>query len=113
MVGHRDNLYMMRNGPGEDFLLCVMDCYNLTSGQWTAMSGHYSNSKGSLFTAVVRGDSVFTLSRHVTTEYRVEKTQWRRKREMEGFGRVGSIYTFQMRDHPKMGPWATARVSCL
>ncbi|XP_017159388.1 kelch repeat and BTB domain-containing protein 13 [Poecilia reticulata] len=97
MVGHRDNLYMMRNGPGEDFLLCVMDCYNLTSGQWTAMSGHYSNSKGSLFTAVVKGDSVFTLSRHVTTEYRVEKTQWRRKREMEGFGRVGSIYTFQMR----------------
>ncbi|XP_027869546.1 kelch repeat and BTB domain-containing protein 13 [Xiphophorus couchianus] len=97
MVGHRDNLYMMRNGPGEDFLLCVMDCYNLTSDQWTAMPGHYGNSKGSLFTAVVRGDSVFTLSRHVTTEYTVEKTQWRRKLEMEGFGRVGSIYTFQMR----------------
>ncbi|XP_044000007.1 kelch repeat and BTB domain-containing protein 13 isoform X2 [Gambusia affinis] len=97
MVGHRDNLYMMRNGPAEDFLLCVMDCYNLTSGQWTAMSGNYCNSKGSLFTAVVRGDSVFTLSRHVTTEYTVEKTQWRRKCEMEGFGRVGSIYTFQMR----------------
>ncbi|KAM4743670.1 kelch repeat and BTB domain-containing protein 13 [Anableps anableps] len=97
MLGHRDNLYVMRNGPCEDFLLCVMDCYNLTTDQWTAMSGHYGNSKGSLFTAVVRGDSVFTLSRHVTTEYMVEKTQWRQKCEMEGFGRIGSIYTFQMR----------------
>lgn len=97
MLGHRDNLYVMRNGPCEDFLLCAMDCYNLTTGQWTAMSGQYGNSKGSLFTAVVRGDSVFTLSRHVTIEYKVEKTQWRQKCEMEGFGRIGSMYTFQMR----------------
>uniref|UniRef100_A0A3Q2TMQ3 Kelch repeat and BTB domain containing 13 n=1 Tax=Fundulus heteroclitus TaxID=8078 RepID=A0A3Q2TMQ3_FUNHE len=97
MVAHRDNLYVMRNGPCDDFLLCVMDCYNLTTAQWTAMSGHYGNTKGSLLTAVVRGDSVFTLSRHVTTEYRVEETQWKRKCEMEGFGRIGSIYTFQMR----------------
>ncbi|XP_075947037.1 kelch repeat and BTB domain-containing protein 13 [Anarhichas minor] len=97
MVAHKDNLYVMRNGPCDDFLLCVMDCYNLSSGQWTAMSGQYGNSKGSLLTAVVRGDSVFTLSRQVTTEYTVEDYKWRVKREMKGFGRIGSIYTFLMR----------------
>ncbi|XP_044058741.1 kelch repeat and BTB domain-containing protein 13 [Siniperca chuatsi] len=97
MVAHKNNLYVMRNGPCDDFLLCVMDCYNLSSGQWTAMSGQYRNSKGSLFTAVVRGDSVFTLSRQVTTEYTVEDYTWRLKREMKGFGRIGSIYTFLMR----------------
>ncbi|XP_018523444.1 kelch repeat and BTB domain-containing protein 13 [Lates calcarifer] len=97
MVAHKDNLYVMRNGPCDDFLLCVMDCYNLTSGQWTAMPGQYGNSKGSLLTAVVRGDSVFTLSRHVTTEYTVDHHRWRLKREMKGFGRIGSIYTFLMR----------------
>lgn len=97
MAAHRDNLYVMRNGPCDDFLLCVMDCYNLSSGQWTAMCGQYGNSKGSLFTAVVKGDSVFTLSRHVTTEYAVEDCRWRVKREMKGFGRIGSIYTFLMR----------------
>ncbi|CAL9701290.1 unnamed protein product [Knipowitschia caucasica] len=97
MVGHRDNLYVMRNGPCNDFLLCVMDCYNLNSRQWTAMPGQYVNSKGSLFTAAVRGDSVFTLSRKVTTEYTIEDYKWRSKREMSGFGRIGSIYTFLMR----------------
>ncbi|XP_039651577.1 kelch repeat and BTB domain-containing protein 13 [Perca fluviatilis] len=97
MVAHKDNLYVMRNGPCDDFLLCVMDCYNLSSGQWTAVCGQYGNSKGSLLTAVVRGDSVFTLSRQVTTEYTVEDYQWRVKREMSGFGRIGSIYTFLMR----------------
>lgn len=97
MVGHKDNLYVMRNGPCDDFLMCVMDCYNLSSGQWTAMSGQYGNSKGSLLTAVVRGDSVFTLSRHVTTEYMIEDYTWRQRRKMKGFGRIGSIYTFLMR----------------
>lgn len=97
MVAHRDNLYVMRNGPCDDFLLCVMDCYNLTSGQWTAITGHYGNNKGSLLTSMVRGDSVFTLSRHVTTEYTVDDYRWRVKRQMEGFGRIGSIYTFLMR----------------
>lgn len=97
MVAHKDNLYVMRNGPCDDFLLCVMDCYNLSSGQWTAMLGQYTNSEGSLLTAVVRGDSVFTLSQQVTTEYTVEDYTWRVRREMKGFGRIGSIYTFMMR----------------
>jgi len=97
MVAHEDNLYVTRNGPRDDFLLCVMDRFNLSSGQWTAMSGQYGNSKGSLLTAVVRGDSVFTLSRKVTTEFTVEDDKWRVKREMKGFGRIGSIYTFLMR----------------
>ncbi|XP_068597926.1 kelch repeat and BTB domain-containing protein 13-like [Brachionichthys hirsutus] len=97
MVAHKDNLYVLRNGPCGDFLQCVMDRYNLSSGQWTAISGQYGNSKGSLFTAVVRGDSVFTLSRHVTTEYSVEDHAWRSRRQMKGFGRIGSIYAFLMR----------------
>ncbi|XP_071328993.1 kelch repeat and BTB domain-containing protein 13 [Trachinotus anak] len=97
MVAHKDNLYVMRNGPCDDFLLCVMDCYSLTSGQWTAVSGQYRNSKGSLLTAMVRGDSVFTLSRLVTTEYMVDNHRWQLKREMKGFGRIGSIHTFLMR----------------
>ncbi|XP_071779031.2 kelch repeat and BTB domain-containing protein 13 [Centroberyx gerrardi] len=97
MVAHKDNLYVMRNGPCDDFLLCVMDCYNLSSRQWTAMPGQYGNSKGSLFTAVVRGDSVFTLNRMVTTEYTIEDYKWKTKREMKGFGKIGSMYTFLMR----------------
>ncbi|CAL8246551.1 unnamed protein product [Lota lota] len=97
MVAHRDNLYVMRNGPCDDFLLCVMDRYNLTSGQWSAVAGQYGNSKGSLFTAAVRGDSVFTLNRTVTTEYTIEDSRWKTKRDMKGFGRIGSIYTFLLR----------------
>ncbi|KAM3850283.1 kelch repeat and BTB domain-containing protein 13 [Diretmus argenteus] len=97
MVAHKDNLYVMRNGPCDDFLLCVMDCYNLSSGQWTAIPDRYGNSKGSLFTAVVRGDSVFTLNRMVTTEYTIEDNKWKTKREMKGLGRIGSMYTFLMR----------------
>ncbi|XP_056134721.1 kelch repeat and BTB domain-containing protein 13 [Lampris incognitus] len=97
MVAHKENLYVMRNGPCDDFLLCVMDCYNLSSGQWTAMPGQYGNSKGSLLTAVVRGDSVFTLSRLVTTEYTIRDYKWKTKKKMEGFGRIGSMYTFLMR----------------
>uniref|UniRef100_A0A8C6SR93 Kelch repeat and BTB (POZ) domain containing 13 n=1 Tax=Neogobius melanostomus TaxID=47308 RepID=A0A8C6SR93_9GOBI len=97
MVPHKDSLYVMRNGPGNDFFLCVMDCYNLSSRQWTAMPGQYANSKGSLFTAAVRGDSVFTLSRKVTTEYTIGDYKWKMKREVSGFGRIGSIYTFLLR----------------
>ncbi|CAL8364045.1 unnamed protein product [Gadus morhua 'NCC'] len=97
MVAHRDNLYVMRNGPCDDFLMCVMDQYNLTSGQWSAVKGQYGNSKGSLLTATVRGDSVFTLNRTVTTEYAIEDSRWRTKRDMKGFGRIGSIYTFLLR----------------
>lgn len=98
MVAHRDDLYVMSNSPGEDFLRCVMDRYSLSSGQWTSVAGQYGNTKGSLFTAAVRGDSVFTLSRHITTEYTVgEDGAWRQRRKMKGFGRIGSIYTFLMR----------------
>uniref|UniRef100_A0A667ZN90 Kelch repeat and BTB domain containing 13 n=1 Tax=Myripristis murdjan TaxID=586833 RepID=A0A667ZN90_9TELE len=97
MVAHRDNLYVMRNGRCNDFLLCVMDRYNLSSGQWTAMTGQYGNSKGSLFTAVVRGDSVFTLNRTVTTEFTILDHKWKTRREMKGSGKVGSMYTFLLR----------------
>lgn len=97
MVAHRDNLYVMRNGPCDDFLRCMMDCYNLTSGQWTAMPGLYENSKGALFTAVVRGDSVFTVNRRATVEYAIEDNKWRTKKEMTGFPRIGSMWTFLLR----------------
>lgn len=94
MVGHRDSLYVMRNGPSDDFLRCLMDCYNLSSGQWSSLPGHFANSKGSLFTAVVRGDSVFTLNRSMTLEYNIEGKNWKPRRQMKGFPRSGSVWTF-------------------
>uniref|UniRef100_A0A8C6WJ13 Si:ch211-253p14.2 n=1 Tax=Neogobius melanostomus TaxID=47308 RepID=A0A8C6WJ13_9GOBI len=97
MVGHRDNLYIMRNGPSADFLRCLMECYNLTTGQWTSLPGHYVNSKGSLFTAVVRGDSVLTLNRSTTLEYVVDGNSWKTRRHMKGFPRSGSVWTFLLR----------------
>lgn len=97
MVAHRDNLYVIRNGPQDDFLRCLIDCYNITTGQWTSMPGHYGNSKGSLFTAVVRGDSVFTLNRTMTLEYTVAGNMWKPCKEMKGFPRNGSVWTFLLR----------------
>lgn len=97
MVGHRDNLYVMRNGPSDDFLRCLIDCYNLISGHWTSMPGHYTNSKGSLFTAVVRGDSVLTLNRSMTLDYVVENKTWKPRRQMKGFPRSGSVWTFLLK----------------
>ncbi|XP_077374096.1 LOW QUALITY PROTEIN: kelch repeat and BTB domain-containing protein 13-like [Festucalex cinctus] len=97
MVGHRDDLYVMRNGPSDDFLRCMMDCYNLSTGQWTALPGHFANSKGSLFTAVVRSDSVFTLNRSATLEYVVHQKTWKPRRQMKGFPRSGSVWTFLLR----------------
>ncbi|XP_068595826.1 kelch repeat and BTB domain-containing protein 13 [Brachionichthys hirsutus] len=94
MVGHRDNLYIVRNGPSDDFLRCMMDCYNLTSGQWSSLPGHFANSKGSLFTAVVRGNSVFTLNRSMTLEYAIDNKTWKPRRQMKGFPRSGSVWTF-------------------
>lgn len=97
MVGHRDDLYVMRNGPSDDFLRCMMDCYNLSTGQWTSLPGHYANSKGALFTAVVRSDSVFTLNRSMTLEYAVVGKTWKPQRQMKGFPRSGSVWTFLLR----------------
>lgn len=97
MVGHRDNLYVMRNGPSDDFLRCLMDCYNLNTGQWTSLPGHFANSRGSLFTAVVRGDSVLTLNRSATLEYAIDGKTWKPRRQMKGFPRSGSVWTFLLR----------------
>ncbi|XP_054631713.1 kelch repeat and BTB domain-containing protein 13 [Dunckerocampus dactyliophorus] len=94
MVAHRDDLYVMRNGPSDDFLRCMIDCYNLSTGQWTALPGHFANSKGSLFTALTRGDSVFTLNRSCTLEYVVSGKMWKPRRQMKGFPRSGSVWTF-------------------
>ncbi|TDH09759.1 hypothetical protein EPR50_G00091960 [Perca flavescens] len=97
MIGHRDNLYVVRNGPSDDFLRCLMDCYNLSSGQWSSLPGHFANSKGSLFTAVVRGDSVLTLNRTTTLEFAVDGKTWKPRRQMKGFPRSGSVWTFLLR----------------
>jgi len=97
VVGHKDNLYIIRNGPSADFLRCLMDCYDLTSGQWSSLPGHFANSKGLLFTAVVRGDSVFTLNRNMTLEYIVDRKSWKPRRQMKGFPRSGSLWTFLLR----------------
>ncbi|XP_055047487.2 kelch repeat and BTB domain-containing protein 13 [Misgurnus anguillicaudatus] len=97
MVAHRDNLYVIRNTPKDDFLRCLMDCYNITTGQWTSMPGHYGNSKGALFTSVVRGDSVFTLNRTMTLEYAIDGNTWKPRNQMKGFPRNGSVWTFLLR----------------
>ncbi|KFP82127.1 Kelch repeat and BTB domain-containing protein 13, partial [Apaloderma vittatum] len=96
-VAHRDNLYVMRNGPSDDFLRCVIDCFNLTSRQWTALPGQFLNSKGALFTAVIRGDTVYTVNKMLTLLYSVEEETWRFKKERAGFPRSGSLQTFLLR----------------
>ncbi|XP_039990783.1 kelch repeat and BTB domain-containing protein 13 [Xiphias gladius] len=103
MVAHRDNLYVMRNGPCDDFLRCLVDCYNITTGQWTAMPGHYINSKGALFTAKIRGDSVFTVKHMLTLEYTITGDGWKPCRQMKGFPKSGSLWTCLLR-LPKTGP---------
>lgn len=103
MVAHRDNLYVMRNGPCDDFLRCLIDCYNITTGQWTALNGHYINSKGSLFTAAVRGDSAFTVKHMLTLEYAIGVDGWKPRRQMKGFPKSGSLWTCLLR-LPKTGP---------
>ncbi|XP_068458506.1 kelch repeat and BTB domain-containing protein 13 [Clinocottus analis] len=97
MVGHRDDLYVVRNGPSDDFLRCLIDCYNLRSGQWSSLPGHFANSKGSLFTAVVRADSVLTLNRTATQEFAIGGKTWKPRRQMKGFPRSGSVWTFLLR----------------
>ncbi|XP_059180353.1 kelch repeat and BTB domain-containing protein 13 [Centropristis striata] len=103
MVAHRDNLYVMRNGPSADFLRCLMDCYNITTGQWTAMPGQYINSKGALFSAMIRGDSVFTVKHMLTLEYSISGDGWKPRRQMKGFPKSGSLWTCLLR-LPKTGP---------
>ncbi|XP_061666855.1 kelch repeat and BTB domain-containing protein 13 [Syngnathoides biaculeatus] len=103
MVAHRDNLYVMRNGPCDDFLRCLMDCYNITTAQWTAMPGHYINSKGSLFTTMIRGDSAFTVKHMLTLEYAIGTGEWKPRRQMKGFPKSGSLWTCLLR-LPKTGP---------
>uniref|UniRef100_A0A8C8VQG3 Kelch repeat and BTB domain containing 13 n=1 Tax=Pelusios castaneus TaxID=367368 RepID=A0A8C8VQG3_9SAUR len=97
MVAHRDNLYIMRNGPSDDFLRCMIDCFNLTTLQWTALPGQYVNSKGALFTAVIRGDTVYTVNRMLTLLYSIEESTWKFKKEKAGFPRSGSLQTFFLR----------------
>lgn len=97
MVAHGDKLYVMRNGPSDDFLRCQMECYNITTGQWASMPGHYINSRGALFTAMVRGDSVFTVNRNLTLEYLICADNWKPHRQMTGFPKSGSLWTCMLR----------------
>ncbi|XP_076008123.1 kelch repeat and BTB domain-containing protein 13 [Genypterus blacodes] len=103
MVAHRDNLYVIRNGPCDDFLRCLMDCYNITTGQWTAMPGHYINSKGALFSAMIRGDSAFTVKHMLTLVYAITGDGWKPRRQMKGFPKSGSLLTCLLR-LPCSGP---------
>lgn len=109
MVAHRDSLYVVRNGPSDDFLHCAIDCFNLVTGQWTSLPGQFVNSKGALFTSVVRGDTVYTVNRVSTLVYAIEDGTWRLLREKAGFPRPGSLQTFLLRLPPgTTGPVATA-----
>ncbi|XP_074141321.1 kelch repeat and BTB domain-containing protein 13 [Sminthopsis crassicaudata] len=104
MVAHRDNLYVVRNGPSDDFLHCAIDCLSLTTGQWTALPGQFVNSKGALFTAVVRGDTIYTVNRMATLLYGVGHGSWSLLREKAGFPRPGSLQTFLLRLPEGPGP---------
>uniref|UniRef100_A0A452U8G2 Uncharacterized protein n=1 Tax=Ursus maritimus TaxID=29073 RepID=A0A452U8G2_URSMA len=84
----------------DDFLHCAIDCLNLATGQWTALPGQFVNSKGALFTAVVRGDTVYTVNRMFTLQYAIEGGTWRLLRERAGFPRPGSLQTFLLRLPP-------------
>ncbi|CAI5792667.1 repeat and BTB domain-containing 13 [Podarcis lilfordi] len=97
MVAHRDNLYIVRNGPFDDFLRCMMDCFNLTTMQWTSLPGQYVNSKGALFTAVIKGDTVYTVNKMLTLMYTIEGNTWKSKKQKAGFPRAGSLQTFLLR----------------
>ncbi|XP_061451664.1 kelch repeat and BTB domain-containing protein 13 [Rhineura floridana] len=97
MVAHRDNLYIIRNGPFDDFLRCVMDCFNLTTMQWTSLPGQFVNSKGSLFTAIIKGDTVYTVNKVLTLLYTIKENMWKFKKERAGFPRSGSLQTFLLR----------------
>ncbi|XP_032905995.1 kelch repeat and BTB domain-containing protein 13 [Amblyraja radiata] len=97
MVSHVDNLYVMRNGPADDFLRCFIDCYSLTRDQWSSLSGYYVNSKGALFTATVRGDRVFTVNRMLTLVYHIQGDRWKPVKEAAGFPRSGSTHSFLLR----------------
>ncbi|XP_078097142.1 kelch repeat and BTB domain-containing protein 13 [Mustelus asterias] len=97
MVAHQDNLYVMRNGPADDFLRCMIDCFNLTRQQWTALAGQYVNSKGALFTAAIRGDTVFTVNRMLTLMYNIHEDKWKPAKERAGFPRSGSMHAFLLR----------------
>ena len=103
MVAHHDSLYVVRNGPKDDFLHCAIDCLNLATGQWTALPGQFVNSKGALFTAVVRGDTVYTVNRVFTLLYAIEGGTWRLLRETAGFPRPGSLRTVLLRLPPGAG----------
>ncbi|XP_048189082.1 LOW QUALITY PROTEIN: kelch repeat and BTB domain-containing protein 13 [Perognathus longimembris pacificus] len=108
MVAHRDGLYVVRNGPSDDFLHCAIDRLDLATGQWTSLPGQFVNSKGALFTAVVRGDTVYTVNRVATLLYAIEGGTWRLHREKIGFPRPGSLQTFLLRLPPGApGPVAT------
>ncbi|KAL2077043.1 hypothetical protein ACEWY4_026547 [Coilia grayii] len=94
LASHRDNLYVMRNGPDDDFLRCMMDCYNLTTGQWSTIPGQYE----ALLTAAIRGDSAFTLNRRVTEEYAIGRDlRWTSRKLRKGFPRIGTMWTFLLR----------------
>lgn len=97
MVAHRDNLYIMRNGPFDDFLRCMIECFNLTTQQWTALPGQYMNSKGALFTAIIKGDTVYTVNKMFTLLSTIEENLWKFKKERAGFPRSGSLQTFLLR----------------
>ncbi|KAJ1179435.1 hypothetical protein NDU88_004669 [Pleurodeles waltl] len=97
MVAHRDDLYVMRNGPSDDFLRCIIECFNLSTRQWTALSGQFVNSKGALFTAVVRGDTVCTVNKALTLLYKLEDSTWKPRKETAGFSKGGSLHTFLLR----------------
>uniref|UniRef100_A0A6I8P157 Kelch repeat and BTB domain containing 13 n=2 Tax=Ornithorhynchus anatinus TaxID=9258 RepID=A0A6I8P157_ORNAN len=97
MVAHGDALYVVRNGPFDDFLRCSIDRLSLRTLQWTALPGQFMNSKGALFTAVVRADVVYTVNRMLTLLYSIDGGAWTLREQKAGFPRPGSLRAFLLR----------------
>uniref|UniRef100_A0A8C4QG30 Kelch repeat and BTB domain containing 13a n=1 Tax=Eptatretus burgeri TaxID=7764 RepID=A0A8C4QG30_EPTBU len=94
MLGHRHTLFLIRNGPSDDFLHCEIDSFCLATGVWTTLRGQYINGKGALFAATIKGDYVYAVNRVMTLPYAIESTHWMPLPALAGFPRGGTIHSF-------------------
>uniref|UniRef100_UPI00358FBBBB LOW QUALITY PROTEIN: kelch repeat and BTB domain-containing protein 13-like n=1 Tax=Myxine glutinosa TaxID=7769 RepID=UPI00358FBBBB len=94
MLGHGHTLFLIRNGPSDDFLHCEIDSFCLATGAWTTLRGQYINGKGALFAATIKGDYVYTVNRVMTLPYAIESTHWMPLPALAGFPRGGTLHSF-------------------
>ncbi|XP_035668845.1 kelch repeat and BTB domain-containing protein 13-like [Branchiostoma floridae] len=96
MVSYRDVLYVIRNGPDADFLRCEIDCFNVTTNQWSSLKGHYINRRGCLFKSAIIGNTVYTVNKLMTLPYTIDNEQWVCQPSKAGFPRSGTTNCFTL-----------------